>query len=59
MIYMHKMSHNMMLMGTAIRRPLSAERLIYCDVLKLPGLVLQVVQATSAIGLEAYRNDIT
>ena len=53
------MSHNMMLMGTAIRRPLSAERLIYCDVLKLPGLVLQVVQATSVIGLEAYRNEIT
>jgi hypothetical protein len=45
-------------MGTAIRWPLSAEQLIDCDVLKLPGLVLQVVQTTSATGLEAYRNEI-
>lgn len=52
-------AHSHMHMGTAIRWPLSAEQLIGCDVLKLPGLALQVVQATSATGLEAYRNEIT
>lgn len=52
-------AHSHMHMGTAIRWLLSAEQLIGCDVLKLPGLVLQVVQTTSATGLEAYRNEIT